>query len=240
MSVPKPVYVDFKNLRLVRQKNNNLSVLNSIKDNNKIEFYKNINEKELLRTLEEVEIQFEEFWKKCCNDYIFAKLAAGRLSKCASRQGAKDEDEQLRTCNMTSQLCGIDIINLTSTAVRPTKDGNIMTKNELKAKKITKDCCLKSFDGKFNGKINGYIAAKVSFGSGGHQDNVFEEMDALANWWSIFKRDSDEYLIIIVDTDLLDKFMCLRKKYETFEKIKMFNHYEFQEYIISIFYVDSI
>lgn len=135
-------------------------------------------------------------------------------------------------------LCGIEIINLTSTAIRPTKNGIIITKKEMKEKNISKDSCLKSFDGKLLGKINGYIAAKVSFGSGGHQDNVFEEMDTLAEWWYNYKKDTDEYLIILIDTDLEDKFNRIKLKYEICNNIQIFNHYDFQEYIISKYYIN--
>lgn len=240
MNFPKSISVNFKNLRINRQKNNNLSVFNCIKNNNKIEFYKKINEKELLRILEELNFNFEDFWNKCCKDDIFSKLVACHLSKCASRQGTKDEDEQLRICNITAMLCGIEIINLTSTAIRPTKNGTISTKKEMKDHNISKDCCLKSFDGKICGKINGYISAKVSFGSGGHQDNVFEEMDTLAEWWCNYKKNTDEYLIILIDTDLEDKFNCIKLKYEKCHNIKIFNHYDFQEYIILNFYTDEL
>lgn len=236
MSVPKPIYMDFKNIRVNRQKNNNLSVINCIINNNKIEFYKNINEKELERTIDGLEITFDEFWKKCNEDIMFAKLAAGCISNCASRQGTTDETEQIKICNFISQLCGINITNLTTTAIRPTKDGKIITKEEMKQKCIKKDCCLKSFDGIITGKINGYIAAKVAFGSGGHQDNVLEEMDSLAKWWSIYKWNFDEYLIIIIDTDLLFKLSSIKNKYELINNIKIFNHYEFQEYIIINYY----
>lgn len=239
MSVPTAVYVDFKNVRVNRQKNNNLLVINCIINNNIIQFYKNINEKELSRTIDELEITFEEFWKKCGEDILFAKLAAGRISKCASRQGTNDETEQIKICDFTSKKCGINITNLTTTAIRPTKDGSIITKEEMKQKNIKKDCCLKSFDGIITGKINGYIAAKVAFGSGGHQDNVLEEMDSLANWWSVYKNGLDEYLMIIIDTDLFVKLSSIKNKYERIENIKIFNHYEFQEYIITNYYTEA-
>ena len=102
----------------------------------------------------------------------------------------------------------------------------------MKKLNLRKDCCLKSFDAKISGKLNGFIAAKVSFGNGGHQDNVFEEMDVLAQWWSVFQI-CQLNLIILIDTDLKDKFLCLRAKYEKFKNIFVFDHCEFQEFIIS-------
>lgn len=233
----QPIEIDFKNIRQNRQKHNNLLVLNSIRQTDKISFYKHINEKELDRTLDEIGITFDEFWDKCCQDDLFAKLACGKISKCSSRQGTKDEEEQLNICNNIAEQCGIKITNLTTTALRPTKDGNIVSKKEMKQQKISKDCCLKSFDGKISGSMNGYIAAKVLYGSGGHQDNVIEEMDTLANWWSIHKvSKDDEVLVLLLDTDLKEKASTLKKKYQEIKNIKVFNHYEFQNFMISTYY----
>jgi len=233
MTKPVPINVDFKETRLLRQKNNNMAVLNSMKSNDISHFRKNIKIKELTRTLSELGVEFEVFWEKCKNDDMFAIGLAGRLAINASRQGSKDETEQLRTCNFTTQACGVNIVNLPPTGTRPTKDGKLVSKKEMKAQNITKDYCLKSFDGEISGEMTGFIAAKVAFGNGGHQDNVFEEMDTVAEWWKRFKKNSSDYLIILIDTDQYDKFKCIRDKYDTCENIKVFNHVQFQEYVIS-------
>ena len=83
----------------------------------------------------------------------------------------------------------------------------------MKEKKILKDECLKSFDGKISGKLFGWLFAKVVFGSGGHQDNVFEEADNLCCWVKKFHRDSENLFVILIDTDLEDKFNKLKSKY---------------------------
>lgn len=225
--------LDFKDLRVVRQQNNNATVCLSIQRDDKETFYKNINTLELGRILVDLEMSFEVFWQKCIEDEYFCKLASRNLSKRTSRQGTKDELEQLRTCNFTTQLCGVNVENLSATAFRPTKDGTIISGTEQKILKIPKDCCLKSFDGLITGKINGYVAAKVAYGSGGHQDNVFEEMDVMGEWWSEYKKDSDEYLVILIDTDLKKKFTRIKEKYNNIKNILVFNHVEFQEYIIA-------
>ena len=85
----------------------------------------------------------------------------------------------------------------------------------MKAKDIEKNNCLKSFDAKITGKLNGYLSAKVALGSGGHQDNVFEEEDTLANWWSIYKHDDPDFIVLLIDTDLTTQFEKLQKKYRT-------------------------
>lgn len=162
------------------------------------------------------------------------------MSKCASRQGSKDETEQLKTCNLITKQCVVNIINLTTTAIRPTKNGKIYSGVQIKKLNIQKDCCLKSFDGKIQGKMTGYISSKVSYGSGGHQDNCFEEMDTLAQWWCKYKYNSNEYLIIIIDTDLQGKFNRLKEKYIEMKNIMVFNHYEFQNYIIDTYSCESI
>jgi hypothetical protein len=234
--IPKAIRINFKDIRSIRQKNNNMIVYLCIKNNKKKDFYENINKNKLERILDELELSFDQFWKKCSDDIYFAKLASSSLSKCSSRQGSIDEAEQLRICNITTKLCGVNITNLSSKTFRPTKDGNIISQIEMKQKNITKDCCLKSFDGKISGRMKGYIAAKVSFGYGGHQDNIFEEMDILANWWSNYKIEENEYLIILIDTDLKYKFTCLKTKYKKINNIKVFDHFELQEYIINKYY----
>lgn len=233
MTTPTATHVDFKEVRIVRQQNNNKTVKGSMESDDRDTFYKNINKKELERTLKELGVEFEVFWEKCKNDDMFAIGLAGRLAINASRQGSKDETEQLRTCNFTTQACGVNIVNLPPTGTRPTKDGKLVSKKEMKAQNITKDYCLKSFDGEISGEMTGFIAAKVAFGNGGHQDNVFEEMDTVAEWWKRFKKNSSDYLIILIDTDQDNKFKCIRDKYDTCDNIKVFNHVQFQEYVIS-------
>jgi hypothetical protein len=241
-SCPKPVPVkhDFKKGRENRQKDNNTKVFGSIKNNNQQQFLELINTKEYNRTLNDLSISPDDFWRKCIVDDMFAKLISRNLSKNASRQGSNDEKLQLEICNQTTSPLGIFIENLSGVALRPTKDGSIITKEEMKNKKIEMDCCLKSFDGKISGKFNGYISAKVAYGSGGHQDNVFEEMGVIAEWWRKFKINDDEHLILLVDTDLLDKFESIRVKYEKISNIRIFNHYQFQEYVISSYYDENI
>lgn len=234
-AVVRPIIVDFKNIRLERQKTNNRVVYSLIEADNKPDFNKNINEKELARVLEELEYTFDRFWERCRDSRDFGMLASGRLAKCASRQGTKDEEMQLTTCNIISSKFGIKITNLSSTALRPTKEGEIVSAKTLRERTIPKDCCLKSFDGLIEGQLTGYITAKVAYGSGGHQDNVFEEVDTLAEWWVKYKKCSQETLIMLIDTDLTSKFNRLKEKYQAYTNIKVFNHLDFQTYIIENF-----
>lgn len=236
---PKPIKQNFKDIRIVRQNNNNKIVYESLRESDIKTLYKNINLKEYKRILEDLELTEADFISKCKDDNLFAKLASRIISKKASRQGSKDETEQLKTCNFTLQKCGLSIKNLKETELRPTKDGSIVSKDEMKIKKIQKDCCLKSFDAKISGKLSGFIAAKVSYGIGGHQDNVFEEMDTLADWWKKYKTKSEEFLIILIDTDLIKKITSLKEKYNNVHNVKIFNHVEFQQYMINSYYIDE-
>lgn len=235
----KPIQQNFKDIRNVRQTNNNKTVYESLRGGNLKKLYENINHKEYKRTLGDLGFTKEEFLSKCKDDNSFAKLASIHISKNASRQGGKDETEQLRTCNLTAEKCGVSIEKLTTTAFRPTKYGSIVSKQEMRKEIISKDCCLKSFDAKISGKINGFISAKVTYGSGGHQDDVFEELDTLAEWWKKYKSGSEELLIILIDTDLIDKTTTIKKKYNSVNNVKIFNHIEFQQYMISEYYIDE-
>ena len=87
--------------------------------------------------------------------------------------------------------------------------------------------------------MNGYIAAKVAYGAGGHQDNVFEEMDTIADWWKKYKSDTLEILVILIETDLKEKFDRLNTKYINLDNIFVFNHIEFQQYMIDKYYKDE-
>ena len=238
LKTPKPIEVDFKDMRKVRQDNNNKLVYDAIRSNNTKEFYKNINPNAYQRHLAYLEITHEELLLKCKDDHLFAKSSSMNISKNASRQGSKDEVEQLRTCNITAEKCGVSIKKMTATELRPTKDGHIVSKDEMKIKQIKKDCCLKSFDAKISGKISGFITAKVAYCSGGHQCNVFEEMDTIAEWWKKYKHETEEFLIVLIDTDLITKFIRLKEKYNNVNNVKIFNHVEFQQYMINIYYKD--
>ena len=235
----KPILLDFKNIRIVRQKNNNKEVYESIINNNMKKFNSSINRNEFERTLEDLQKTQEQFLQKCREDVDFCKLASRSISKNASRQCSKDEVEQLRSCNFITEKCGVKIKKLTGTELRPTKDGKIISKKEMTDKKILKDNCLKSFDAKIEGKMKGFISSKISFASGGHQTNVFTEQDCFAEWWVKFKKESEDFLILLIDTDLKTEFERLKEKYNHVKNIGVFNHLEFQQYIIDKYYSEE-
>lgn len=77
--IVKPIKQNFKDIRIVRQNNNNKIVYESL-----IKGYfdvKHINVKEYKRTLFDLEITETEFLTKCKEDHLFAKLTARHISK---------------------------------------------------------------------------------------------------------------------------------------------------------------
>jgi hypothetical protein len=226
-----PIVLDCSNLRNERQKINNLSTLNALIEANYELLKKISNEKEIERVLIELDTSMDTIFDKCKSDVIFAKTLAGRIAIMASRQGTKDEELQLNTCNLTTSKFGITIENLNATAYRPTKCGKIVNKQE--CKKYEKNDCLKSFDGKIDGRVKGWIFAKVVFGNGGHQDNVFEEAHTFCDWVCKFGNDGELY-VVLIDTDLTSQFEELKKKYHK-DNVLVVNHIDFQQYIIDRF-----
>jgi len=228
----KPIEINFKELRSERQDTNNAKLYYSIKANDINMFKANVNDIKLQRILKSINLTKEECIKKCIEDDDYCRLFSCSVSKIATRQGSRDESEQLNVCNIISKQYGITITGLNATELRPTKDGHIITNHEMKTMCIPKDHCLKSFDGKITGELNGYIAAKVVYGSGGHQDNVFEEMDTIAEWWKTYKCGSNEVLIVLIETDLIKKFIRLQNKFGNVNNVMVFNHIQFQQYLI--------
>ena len=234
-----PIRLNFKNIRINRQKNNNNIVYESIKTNDLKTFDKSINNDELKRKLLDIECTKEELILECQNNDLICKIISSTISKKSTRQCTKDETQQINICNSIAEKCGILIKNLNVKELRPTKDGKIINEIEMKNLNIKKDNCLKSFDAKISGNISGYITAKVVYGNGGHQDNVFDEMDNIAEWWKKYKKNVNEILVILIDTDLYNKFIRLKHKYKEVENVIINDHYDFQQYIIDKYYYNS-
>ena len=230
-----PIKIDCKNLREERQKENNKILLELIKGKNKNQILLNCNKKELDRILIELSISFDMLLDKCNNssdtNLYFAKLLSRQISKNASRQGTKDEAYILDKCNITSQKMGITIDNLPTTAFRPTKLGKIVNKLEYDTQNLQKHDCLKSFDAKISGKCKGWLFAKMTYDSGGHQDNVFEETYQMCEWFVKYG-DKDELYVILIDTNLDKYFMEIKNKFHK-NNLIVVNHIEFQEYLIA-------
>lgn len=180
----------------------------------------------------------KDLLEDCKNNYSAMILLAKLISINASRQCINDEIIQISSCEKTFNKCGIYITNLSPIAYRPVKNGEIVDNNEYKNKKINKNDCLKSFDAKFNGKISGWIFAKIIIGNGGHQDNVFEETYNFCEWVCKYENNK-ELFIVLIDTNIIDKYTNIINKYSNCHYLIIGNHIKIQQYIIDNYYCDN-
>ena len=233
-----PTIINFQSRRIQRQKQCNQAVFDAIGNGNTKSIYHHSNKNEIDRVLQETGLTIEELIAQCSDNTIMKHILSGRISIKSSRQGSIDEKLQIDVCANIGKFCNIHIENLPNDAYRPTKMGEILSKREIKERKICKSDCLKSFDGKISGQIEGWIFAKVVFKNGGHQDNVFEEADHLCRWIQTFQRL--ETYILLIDTNLFDKYTILKEKYQNVKNIFITNHVEFQQYILDNYGTTSV
>ena len=186
-----------------------------------------INFKSLDRLADLLECDRDYLYEKCKSDYEYALTLAHGCTILASRQGLKDETFVLDEINKVSRGFGIYVQSLNNQDLRPTKDGQILNKREFKKSGISKLDCLKSIDGVINGEVEGYIFAKIVFGEGGHQDNVFHEAAQFGDWAKQFGKE-DKIYVLLIDTDLQKKYNELKEKYDS-GNVWVANHIEFQQ-----------
>lgn len=234
--VINPTRLNFQDERETRQRINILKVYKAIQNNDKKEFDKCINEKQLERYIKFLDITFDKVWMKAQQDSIYAKSISLYLAINATRQGSLDESTQFKICNMTLDQLGIHITKCSTNEAIPKEDGNIVSMQS-KSKQQRKH---KSFDGKLTGKMKGYVCAKIVMDGGGHQGSVFQEMYRYADWWIKHKKDLSEFLVLLIDTNLQEKFETLKTTYKKYKNILIFDHYEFQEYAIKNYSDESI
>ena len=221
---------DLSKIRTVRQykTNNNLAELLAHSESfGEKDLKSSINFKSLDRLAEQLNTDRNYLYEKCKSDYEYALTLAHGCSILSSRQGSRDETFVLDEINKVSSTYGIYIQSLNNQDLRPTKDGFLLNKNEFKVSGLSKLDCLKSIDGVINGKVNGYIFAKIVFVEGGHQDNVFHEAAQFGDWAHKYAKE-DKIYVILVDTDLQNKYNELKEKYDS-DNIWVVNHVEFQQ-----------
>ena len=228
----EPIQIDCKDLRVERQKENNNTMLQLLQSGNMTLVKRFCNIKELDRLLKDLEIDEQKLINKCANDLLFAKSVARQISKMASRQGTKDEAFILQKCNETISQFGVYIENLSTVAYRPTKDGRILTNKEYRNSSLKKNDCLKSFDAEISGLVQGWVFAKIVYGKGGHQDNVFAEAHHFAEWVKEHGKETELY-VILIDTDLTRQFEELKTKCDDTKNILVCNHVELQRYLLN-------
>lgn len=227
----QPIILNFQEIRKERQISNYNKVFTAIKNKNKKELRLSCNEDALERLHEYTGITIDSLMQHNYDDMLLKTIAFG-TSKTSSRQGCKDESLQITTCNETASKVGVFIDILGKDDVRPCKDGRIILKKDFK--NMSKNSCLKSFDAKISGKIDGYVFAKVVLGNGGHQDNVFEEAFIFGEWARRFGSEEMLY-VILIDTDLMAKFKELKKHFNNIDNILVVNHIEFQQWVLDAF-----
>lgn len=223
-------HADLSKVRSVRQTKTNQNLAEILVHSNKFtdkDLKSLINFKSLNRLAELLDCDRKYLYEKCQEDYEYALTLAHGCTILASRQGSKDESFVLDEINKVSKGFGIYVQSLNNQDLRPTKDGNILTKKEFKNSGLSKLDCLKSIDGVINGKVQGYIFAKIVFGEGGHQDNVFHEAAQFGDWAKKFG-EIDKIYVLLIDTDLESKYNELKAKYDI-NNVWVVNHVEFQQ-----------
>jgi hypothetical protein len=230
----KPTKILTRDLRKYRQLKNDETISKCIRDKNYngIKNKKNCNTNQLYRLLELLDITLVQLVNKCIDDEYLLKSVVMNISILSSRQGKLDETYVIKEMNLNLEKIGINIRNNGNyTAI---KEGKILKTKDVK--NFSKLDCLKSFDGLvFNKKneIIGYLFGKITYGEGGHQDNVFKEAYELCEWVRNFYSDNKLIFFIMIDTDLLKKMNELKNKFEKISNIFIGDHIEFQEFFIN-------
>lgn len=215
------VRICFKTARIQRQLINNMMVVESIGRGDI--HSKHINHKELERVCKEVDMQPRELFRHFNKDKHTAAVLAGRISKTSTRQGVLDERLQLESFKNVAFDAGVTVKRLGTHGERPMYDGTIR-------RGPVKDG-LKSFDYKLTGLMNGWCMAKVVHGRGGHQDNVYTEIEELCRWVEEHgHRYPLTFFIAVIDGDC-DRVLELKKRYT---KILIGNHMDIQKFFYSL------
>lgn len=225
---------DLSNVRELRQDSTNenlaefLAHTESFTDKDLKKF---VNFKALDRLCKRLGETRDEVYQSCKGNYREAMMVANNIAILSSRQGSKDEHHVLNEINKVTSPNGINVTPLNNQDLRPLIDSpKLLTKEEyqlLQENGLGKYECLKSIDGEISGKVNGYIFAKIVFGEGGHQDNVFHEAASFGNWAQQYG-ESDKIYVILIDTDLDKKYNELKQRFDN-GNVWVVDHVEFQQ-----------
>lgn len=223
---------DLSKVRQVRQQktNTNLAETLCFSEFTEKDLKQLINFKSLDRLAELLKVERNYLYDKCSSDYEFALTLSHGCAILASRQGSKDESFVLEEIDKHTSQFGVYIKALNNQDLRPCKDGQVLNKKQFKESGLSKLDCLKSFDGVINGAVSGYIFAKIVFGEGGHQDNVFHEAASFGNWAQQYG-ESDKIYVILIDTDLDKKYNELKQRFDN-GSVWVVDHIEFQQRLL--------
>jgi hypothetical protein len=142
---------DMKKLRKHWQNMNDEFVIQSLEKGEIDKKHINIKAYERVKEKTGTHCTTKDLLQKCKNDIIFRQVLAMYIAKNATRQN-KGEDWQFDMLKKTSKQYGIVITRLRNSTYRPHKNGKIVKNKD--------ENCLKSFDARISGNMNGYIIAK--------------------------------------------------------------------------------
>lgn len=235
-----PTRIDFETIRVQRQDTNDDQMFDDIM-NKKYKYILTKRETQLIREVRthnrhcNEELTLESFLLKCSQEPSLASSVARNISKCASRQGTRDEKEQISVCSNIASQCGIQITQLSPDDERPLEDGTLWKKGDVKSKQNKK---YKSYDATIEGKLSGKLSAKVCVGTGGHQDNVVSENKDLIEWYKKHG-NANAVLVILFDASHQKYIDELKEQANGYPNIIVMDHHEFQEYLIQNYYMES-
>ena len=66
---------------------------------------------------------------------------------------------------------------------------------------------------------------------------MFEEQHKFAEVWAEYRKNDNDILVLLIDTDLNLQFTRLKEKYNHVKNIMVFDHVEFQQYLIDTYHV---
>lgn len=221
--------VDVSNLRTERQKYNDQLVYNLLTNKTpKVEIEKNINAKALERILVEEKMTYDELLENCKTDFI-TRSVARNISINASRQGKVDEKLIIDGVSSVMTNWGVKIKGTDVNGIRFCNDGRVLDGKTFKKENLDKDVdSMKSIDATIEGRVEGYIFAKVVIGGGGHQDNVLIESLKFIDWVNRFS-EANKLYVVLVDGEDLTKIKNLEK-----DNLWIVNHIEFQKRLIDL------
>lgn len=146
-----------------------------------------INIKALNRFLDFKAYSKDELFKDCYYNKSLSDAVAFAICKSAQRQGIKDEAMVFEYINKNSNH------TVTNLGVNDKRYDGID----------------KSVDGSITGKYCGDIFGKIIVGKGGHQDNVWIELNSIAETVKAFPKD--RIYCLLVDTDDMNNFLKLKQ-----------------------------
>lgn len=202
----------FKERRNDRQQKNNNNAYNELKMNPTSPSPKHTNICALNRLFEYTKYSDMNELLKDKDNYeeTIIKLASLYVAKNSSRQGTEDEMTQLDNINKLQEY---NIIIEKDGKSKPVRTGGV----RYGGKKCTDELKTIDFVVKQNTMTVGFIMAKVLVGSGGHQDNVMNEIIQFCDWANIELNNGSEkaYIVLFDCTEECRIFKDIKEKYNS-------------------------